>query len=697
MKYRFVAGFLFSYISNYGSSSYIDNLKNFLNTNSAQITKAELLEERCFQYFTSSQYDSLTLEQTQLGKINLKNPRLAALSEFYLAQTFYSGDSIEFFRLSKNALIKATRANCRECIALNYLGLGSKYQKLQQYSKAVSNLKHGIETVEDEEGTRMILIKGMLYTTLSGSYHQLGKLSEALQFGLDAMRIAESLNNASLKQKVYANLSGVYGELASPNNKLGTDEDRIRYTSLAKKNMLGAYESSLLQSNKRLSGDAAYHLGLFYNEENSLDSSSLYLNTAIVIGQTTGYFELLSNAYNIKGINMAEINADTALLYFNRAIDFAKKAGLIRNEASATLSKAIILQMKGNAAEALRVADQGLKLGLQSERMVTVLNAYKILSELNEEAGNPEAAYNYYKKHITIKDSLVSKENYARIEELKTQYDVEIKDKEIKSLSQMAAIQKLEIRQRNVLVISLAIFIIMAGMGIWLFIRQRTLRQKQVILEVEQRLNRARMNPHFFFNALTSLQQHALRQTDGMAMASRLSQFSDVMRKTLESTYQEYITIEEEIAYLKQYLEIQKNRYPVSFEFEVSHGDDLELNEVLVPPMIVQPFIENSIEHGLAGVDWVGKISVRFEKKEEELYVEIMDNGKGLGEEKQQANEHISRATGIIKDRIYLLATKMKSKARFSVGANPEGKGVLVAIYLPLIYKQETTHMVIKS
>jgi len=684
MKYWLVAGFLFSFVAGYGQNSHVD---------AKGVTKSEILEEHCFQYFASSQYDSIPQYQQQLSMMlsSLKIPRLTALSEFYLAQTYYSRDSLEFFRLSKNALTTAVQSDCQECIALCYLGLGSKYHKIQRYSVAITNIKKGLEFVEDDEGRRMTMIKGMLFAVLSSSYHQHGKLSEALQFGLDAMRIAESLNDASLKQRVYANLSGVYGELSSPNNKLGTDEDRVRYKSLAKKYMLSAYESSLLQTNKRLSGDAAYHLGLFYNEESSLDSSSLYLNKAIAIGKRASYYELLSNAYNIKGINIAEVNADSALLYFNNAIDFAKQAGLVRNEASATLSKAIILQMKGNVTEALKVADQGLKLGLKSERMVTILNAYKILSELHEEAGNTAASYSYYKKHIAIKDSLVSKENYARIEELKTQYDVEIKDKEIKSLSQTAAIQKLEIRQRNVLVILLAVFIIMAGFGIWLFIRQRTLRQKQTIMEVEQRLNRARMNPHFFFNALMSLQQYAIRQQGGMAMASRLSQFSDVMRKTLESTYQEYITIEEEIDYLNQYLEIQKNRYPISFEFKVSHGDDLEINEVLIPPMIVQPFIENSIEHGLAGIDWSGEISVRFEKQGQELYVEIVDNGKGFGGEKQPMNEHISRATEIIKDRIYLLATKMKSNARFNVGNNPDGKGVLVAIYFPFMYKQTSS------
>lgn len=699
MKYWFVAVISFAALTGYGQASRIDSLKNLIAKDPSQLKKAELLEELCFEYFSTDKYDSITSYQVQLNILvnRVKNSRLTALSEFYLGQTFQSGDTLEFFRISKSALASSYRLDCEECVALNYLGLALKHKKLQQYSTAVNKLKDGISSIEKSVGRRAEETRGLLYATISGSYHQLGKFSEALRYGLDAMRLAESLNNFSLKQRVYANLSAVYGELSSPNNKLGTENDRLRYRLLTKKYMVKAFESSLMGNDKKISGEAAYHLGLFYNEYNSLDSSFFYLNKAIEIAKSMEYFDLLSNAYNIKGINFAESRPDSALRYFEYSISCAKKGGLIRHQASATLSKANILLMMGKPTDAIRAAEEGLRLGLQSERMITVLNAYKILSELNEMTGNTDKAYGYYKKHIEMKDSIVSKENYARIEELKTECDVELKDREIRDLSQTAAIQMLEIQQRNVIVFSLAIFIVMAGLGAWLFIHQRTLRQKQTILEVEQRLNRARMNPHFFFNALTSLQQHALRQVDGMAMASRLSQFSEVMRKTLESTYQEYITIEEEVTYLSQYLEIQKNRYPVSFEFVVRHGDDVEIDEVLIPPMIVQPFIENSIEHGLAGIDWVGKISIRFEKKEEELYVEIVDNGKGLDEEKQQANEHISRATGIIKDRIYLLATKMKSKARFSVAANPEGKGVLVAIYLPLIYKQATQSGVAKS
>jgi tetratricopeptide (TPR) repeat protein len=295
------------------------------------------------------------------------------------------------------------------------------------------------------------------------------------------------------------------------------------------------------------------------------------------------------------------------------------------------------------------------------------------------------AALSAYERFVSAKEELENSERNTAINDLEVKYQTELKEVKISELNQQAKINSLQIRSLIALV---SVVLLVVVIIIFLY-RQSLIKNRLSAMEAEQRLHRARMNPHFFFNALTSLQQQALQQSDGMAMASRLSQFSEVMRKTLESTYQEYITIEEEISFLNQYLEIQKNRYPVSFEFTVSHGDELEINEMLIPPMILQPFVENSIEHGLAGIDWVGRISVRFEKKEEELYVEIVDNGKGLGVEKQQANEHISRATGIIKDRIYLLATKMKSKARFSVGNNPNGKGVLVVIYLPVIYKQE--------
>ena len=113
--------------------------------------------------------------------------------------------------------------------------------------------------------------------------------------------------------------------------------------------------------------------------------------------------------------------------------------------------------------------------------------------------------------------------------------------------------------------------------------------------------------------------------------------------------------------------------------------------------MIIQPFVENSIEHGFVGVDYPGKVTVNFTSANKELMIQISDNGKGLNTTAKENNEHISRASQIIKDRIYLLNIKLKTKAGFSIdnaqhpSDNSTGNGVIVKIHLPLLYKDKMT------
>ncbi|HRG83662.1 MAG TPA: histidine kinase, partial [Chitinophagaceae bacterium] len=200
-------------------------------------------------------------------------------------------------------------------------------------------------------------------------------------------------------------------------------------------------------------------------------------------------------------------------------------------------------------------------------------------------------------------------------------------------------------------------------------------------------LNRARMNPHFFFNTLTSIQKLVLQEKNGEVMAGNLARFSNIMRETLESTYKEYISIEQEIEFLTQYLEVQKVHFPGIFNYEIFTAGELESDELLIPPMIIQPFVENSIEHAFAGLSYTGEIKVSFQKKNKELLIIITDNGKGLPSPDQKNNEHISRATQIIRDRIYLLNRKLKTKAAYQISNCENKQGAQVTIQLPLIYK----------
>jgi len=105
--------------------------------------------------------------------------------------------------------------------------------------------------------------------------------------------------------------------------------------------------------------------------------------------------------------------------------------------------------------------------------------------------------------------------------------------------------------------------------------------------------------------------------------------------------------------------------------------------------MILQPFIENSIEHGFLGLDYPGNIVVDFQKIKGNLSISIIDNGKGLAAITKENNEHVSRASQIIKDRIYLLNIKLKTKASFSINNNGNEKGVTVLITLPQLFRDD--------
>jgi len=176
-----------------------------------------------------------------------------------------------------------------------------------------------------------------------------------------------------------------------------------------------------------------------------------------------------------------------------------------------------------------------------------------------------------------------------------------------------------------------------------------------------------------------------------VALASSLSKFSHIMRETLESSYKEYVTIRQELEFLKEYLEIQKMRFPSTFNYSLMIDGELDAGDTLIPSMIIQPFIENSIEHGFAAINYPGELRVDFKQENKLIKIEITDNGQGLSSPGSRQNEHISRASQIIKDRIYLLNIKLKSKAAFSIDNNKNGPGVSVLIQLPLLYQHENT------
>ncbi|MEZ4777067.1 MAG: two-component regulator propeller domain-containing protein [Bacteroidia bacterium] len=223
-------------------------------------------------------------------------------------------------------------------------------------------------------------------------------------------------------------------------------------------------------------------------------------------------------------------------------------------------------------------------------------------------------------------------------------------------------------------------------------IEEQKIRDTAEKLQLEHQALYAMMNPHFTFNALQSIQYFIHRQ-DKISANKFLSSFAKLIRKNLESTKSDFISLGEEIERLKLYLSLEKMRFPEKFDYVVNVGPGIELSETQIPPMLLQPFVENSIKHGIMPLDANGMIEVNLSRKDDDyLMITISDNGIGIeASRKQRAdrpNDHVSKGMQITLDRLSLFARMTRKKYSLDIHeiVDPEGniKGTMVEMLLPV-------------
>lgn len=244
--------------------------------------------------------------------------------------------------------------------------------------------------------------------------------------------------------------------------------------------------------------------------------------------------------------------------------------------------------------------------------------------------------------------------------------------------------------------ITLSLLVI--AFGIWFFMRSRIKRIQSTeqmkaefslqINEMESKALRAQMNPHFLFNSLNSIRLFILKDEVDNA-ADYIAKFSKLLRMILNYSRQDMITVYDEIQSLKLYLEFERLRFDQDFDFDLQI-DGQEVLDCQIPPMIIQPFIENAIWHGLMPrTEEGGKIRVSFQKQLSGLYVMVQDNGIGR-EKAKESNRKRSLKEGsvglqITKDRLRSLTLRTKRQNEFEIedliDENGRAIGTLVTLY----------------
>lgn len=245
------------------------------------------------------------------------------------------------------------------------------------------------------------------------------------------------------------------------------------------------------------------------------------------------------------------------------------------------------------------------------------------------------------------------------------------------------------------------------GAGIWLVVRQRErrlLREEQEKSEARERVTasemkalRAQMNPHFLYNSLNSIRLFVL-QNDSDNADKYLVKFARLMRLILDNSRQEWITLASELEQLTLYLELEQLRFNDKFDFTVETDPALSPEKTTLPPMILQPYLENAILHGFAHKRGRGHLTLSVRRDENSLRCEIDDDGVGrrraaeLRRESPTARAHRSVGLQVTQERLELLSRRTNQPARVDVLdkvlPNGEAAGTRVVVCLPLVYEK---------
>lgn len=318
--------------------------------------------------------------------------------------------------------------------------------------------------------------------------------------------------------------------------------------------------------------------------------------------------------------------------------------------------------LKKNYSYALKFAREGTNIAGRLNTRPELLEGYELLSRIHFSLKKNDSAYLYLHKYVLLKDSIQNRQLLWRLNTLKRTTEDELKTSQINLLQKENELKKTELSQqgyvRNSLLFGLILLVII---GSFIF---RTLRlkrknehlrrldlekelkvqqlqsaQKQTefqrqAIELEMQALRAQMNPHFIFNCLSSINRFILKN-EAKTASGYLTRFSRLMRMVLQNSQKKSITLEDELQMLRLYLEMERLRFKNAFDYSINFLNEIDSDNIFIPPLILQPFCENAIWHGLMHKGEQGLMIIELKMENEVLLCTITDNG--IGRQKAEA------------------------------------------------------------
>jgi LytS/YehU family sensor histidine kinase len=314
---------------------------------------------------------------------------------------------------------------------------------------------------------------------------------------------------------------------------------------------------------------------------------------------------------------------------------------------------------------------------------------YKDMSDMYKSQNDYKLAYQNLALHKQFSDSVEMSKYNEGLASARGRYEAESNKKELELLALKLNQQKYFTYGFAGLIVLMVIIGFLIFRSVRLNAKQKINKMNHQISEVTQKNLRQQMNPHFIFNTLNSIQYY-MYQHDKISTNNYLTKFSLLMRKTLENSQHTSIPIKDELDALELYLELESLRFKEKFKYAIHVDEEIDTLMLKIPTMLIQPYVENAISHGLVHKDDVGYVNIDLKLKGETLEATIEDNGIGrtaaMEIKKARNGNHNSLGTKITESRLNLVHSLYGKNMRIEYTdlkdeeGNPSGTKVIINI-----------------
>jgi anti-sigma regulatory factor (Ser/Thr protein kinase) len=449
-------------------------------------------------------------------------------------------------------------------------------------------------------------------------------------------------------------------------------------------------------NNKESQTMALSNIGDVYTKLKVYDSALYYFDASLVRAKEINNNRLICNVYcTLGGLYRDMGKYKEALDYSAQSVKLAEESGNLYVKAPALNNLAMANFYLGHYYEAEKYNKLSLEISKELNSVQWQSESWNELFTNYEKQGKTEQALEAYKNFITLRDSVNGDEKRQELIRKEAQYQSEKKEALLK-VENEARIEEERLTRNGI--VAIAAILLIVGLISFAFYKKRrdaVTKQKEAelkaaISDTEMKALRAQMNPHFIFNSLNSISDY-IAKNNTKAADEYLVKFAKLMRLILENSEQKMVSLAEDLDALELYMQLEALRLKNKFTYSIQVDDALDKDATLVPPLILQPFVENSIWHGIAGKDGEGHIAITIKKEGGMINCIVEDNGVGRQGKNDVSNlkdNSGKRSLGmkITKERIDIINKTKKTNAVVTVTDLEQGIRVEVKLPLELNY-----------